>query len=107
MEMIRQLTLNSKVTLLFNINPIIEHFVIKPDGLWHRVGNGEISICSLPKNNWKLIGRLRDLDISTDEKFYKVEAFRKQVKEALMKNEYKTEIKDLIDFENILIVTII
>ncbi len=102
-NMIQTFKLNDNVILISNIDPLIEHFVIKPQNfkdkpsLWHRVGNGEISITTLPEGQWKIIDRLRNLDVSTDDKFHKVEAFRKSVKGVV------GEI-DSIDFENILII---
>lgn len=106
--MIQTFELNSKVILISNIDPLIEHFVVKPQNfkdkasLWHRVGNDEISITTLPEGQWKIIDRLRNLDVSTDEKFQRIEAFRKKVKE-LTKLMNEPTVENVIKFENLLI----
>ena len=103
--MIQTFELNSKVILISGIDPVIEYFVLKfdkPNSLWHRVGNGEIPITTLPDGQWKIIDRLRNLDVSTDEKFQRIEAFRKKVKE-LTKLMNEPTVENVIKFENLLI----
>jgi hypothetical protein len=100
--------LNDNVILISNIDPLIEHFVVKPQNfkdkasLWHRVGNDEISITTLPDGQWKIIDRLKNLDVSTDEKFQRIEAFRKKIKE-LTKLMNEPTVENVIKFENLLI----
>lgn len=106
--MIGKYRLNDNVVLISNIDPLIEHFVVKPQNfkdkasLWHRVGNDEISITTLPEGQWKIIDRLRNLDVSTDEKFQRIEAFRKKIKE-LTKLMNEPTVENVIKFENLLI----